>query len=92
MLNITESHLKKAFFLILVILVVLNFFETPHSPHFVLDKFPGFWAIFGCGVAIIMAKVAKGAAHTFLGKNEDIYMENEKAMPIVDDSHHQEHH
>jgi hypothetical protein len=65
--------LRNLMFASLGILVALNLFITPHDPHFGLDKYPGFWALFGLLGAVILAKGAKGAAHTFLGKNEDFY-------------------
>ena len=65
--------LRNLMFASLALLVVLNLFITPHDPHFGLDKFPGFWALFGLLGAVILAKGAKGAAHTFLGKDEDFY-------------------
>jgi hypothetical protein len=65
--------LRNLMFASLGLLVVLNLFITPHDPHFGLDQFPGFWALFGLLGAVILAKGAKGAAHTFLGKDEDFY-------------------
>ena len=65
--------LRNLMFVSLALLVALNLFITPHDPHFGLDKFPGFWALFGLLGAVILAKGAKGAAHTFLGKDEDFY-------------------
>jgi hypothetical protein len=69
--------LKKAMYTVLVLLVLLNIFILPHHPHFALEKIPGFWAIFGAVIAIVLARVAKGAAHTFLGKDVDFYVKNE---------------
>ena len=69
--------LKKAMYTVLVLLVLLNIFILPHHPHFALEKIPGFWAIFGAVIAIALARVAKGAAHTFLGKDVDFYVKNE---------------
>ena len=65
--------LRNLMFASLTLLVVLNLFITPHHPHFGLEKFPGFWALFGLLGAVILVKGAKGAAHTFLGKDEDFY-------------------
>jgi hypothetical protein len=65
--------LRNLMFAGLGLLVVLNLFITPHHPHFGLEKIPGFWALFGLLGAVILAKGAKGAAHTFLGKDEDFY-------------------
>jgi hypothetical protein len=65
--------LRNLMFASLALLVALNLFITPHHPHFGLEKIPGFWALFGLMGAVILAKGAKGAAHTFLGKDEDFY-------------------
>jgi hypothetical protein len=75
--NKGSSMVKKIFFAALAVLMVLNLFILPHSPHFVIDKFPGFWAIFGLLFAVILARLAKGAAHTFLGKSEDFYVKKD---------------
>jgi hypothetical protein len=69
----TQRTLRNLMFAGLGLLVVLNLFITPHHPHFGLEKIPGFWALFGLLGALILAKGAKGAAHTFLGKDEDYY-------------------
>ncbi|SDO05550.1 hypothetical protein SAMN04488516_1186 [Desulfonauticus submarinus] len=67
---------KKFFFTCLAILVIINIFLKPHHPHFKAELIPGFWAIFGFGCTIILVKIAKGCAHTFLGKDEDFYERN----------------
>ncbi|MBI5578429.1 MAG: hypothetical protein HY895_04680 [Deltaproteobacteria bacterium] len=72
--------LRNLMFASLGLLVALNLFITPHDPHFGLDQFPGFWALFGLLGAVVLAKGAKGAAHTFLGKDENFY-ENRSEDP-----------
>lgn len=67
--------LRNLFFAGLGLMVALNLFVLPHEPHFGLDRYPGFWALFGLAGAVILARAAKGAAHTFLGKDEDFYAE-----------------
>ncbi len=64
---------KKAFYGVLALLVVLNIFIHPHNAHFALEKYPGFWALFGLVGAILLTKVAKGIAHTVLNRTEDFY-------------------
>jgi hypothetical protein len=76
--NKISATLKKVFFVILGLLVLLNFFILPHEPHFGLDKYTGFWAVFGCVIAVVLARLAKGAAHTFLGKDEDFYVKKQE--------------
>jgi hypothetical protein len=70
--------LKKAMYAVLAVMVVLNFFISSPHPHFEAERIPGFWAVFGLGVAVILARLAKGAAHTFLGKDVDFYEKHEK--------------
>lgn len=64
---------RNLMFIVLGVMVVLNFFIHPHHPHFEAEAYPLFWVAFGLVVALVLARVAKGAAHTFLGKREDFY-------------------
>ena len=73
----TAVKLRLAMYLALGVLVALNLFILPHDPHFGLDGWPGFWAVFGVAVAVGLGRLAKGAAHTFLGKDEDFYLRRE---------------
>lgn len=77
--NGTGLRLRRWFFIALGVLVGLNLFIHPHHPHFALEKFPGFWAVFGLVAALVLGKVAKGSAHTFLGKPEDFYESKDNA-------------
>ncbi|NJB67682.1 hypothetical protein GGQ74_001322 [Desulfobaculum xiamenense] len=68
---------KKALFVVLGILVALNVFIHPHEPHFGLDAYPGFWAAFGCGFAVVMTVILKKIVFPILGKPEDYYDRDE---------------
>lgn len=71
------TGLEKVFFIGLFVLVMLNLlFLHPHHPHFEAEKIPGFWAVFALVVALLMGRIAKGCAHTFLGKDENFYDKN----------------
>ncbi len=65
--------LRNLMFAALGFLVVLNLFIHPHEPHFGLDAYPGFWAVFGLAGAVALGRAAKGLAHTVLGKDEHFY-------------------
>ncbi len=69
----TARKLAQAMYASLAVLLLLNLFIGPHEPHFVVDAWPGFWALFGLVGTFILVKLAKGSAHTFLGKDEDFY-------------------
>ncbi len=70
--------LKKAMYAVLAVLLGLNFLISSPHPHFEAERIPGFWAVFGLGVAVALARLAKGAAHTFLGKEVNFYEKYEK--------------
>ena len=60
------------FFGFLALLVVLNFFIHPHHVEYVYDKYPGFWAVFGVVVAVIMVLIMKKVVQPlFLEMPED---------------------
>ena len=54
-----------------------DFWSVDHT-HFVIDAYPGFWAIFGIGVAILMTLVLKKFVFLLIGKSEDFYERNER--------------
>jgi hypothetical protein len=66
-------RLRNGLFAALALLVGLNLFIHPHEPHFGLDAYPGFWALFGLVGAVALGRAAKGLAHTVLGRPEDYY-------------------
>lgn len=55
------------------LLVLANVFVHPHHPHFGLDAYPGFWAVFGFGGAVIMVAVLKKLVAPLLARPEDCY-------------------
>jgi hypothetical protein len=72
-MSASARRLRNLFFVVLGLLVLLNVFIYPHDPHFGLDRIPGFWSLFGLAGAVILARGAKGLAHTVLGKDENFY-------------------
>jgi hypothetical protein len=64
---------KKIMYAVLGFMVLLNLFIFPLHPHFAGEWIPGFWAVFSVIGAVLLVRICKGAAHTFLGKPEDYY-------------------
>ena len=64
---------KYAFFAVLVVLCILNVPFVTHHPHFVLDKYPGFFAAFGLIVGLAMVIVMKKIIQPFIARKEDHY-------------------
>ena len=57
----------------LAFLLVLNIFYRPDHPHFVLDAYWGFWAVFGLGIGCLMVYVMKRIIQPLIVRKEDYY-------------------
>ena len=71
-----RSHmgaLKKTLIVYLIALVLFDVVLSRAHAHYMIDKIYAFWTMFGIVGCFILIKVAKGIAHTFLGKDEDFY-------------------
>ncbi len=60
-------------FAVLAFLLFLNIFIRPEHPHFVVDAYWGFWAVFGLGVGCIMVFVMKRIIQPLIVRKEDYY-------------------
>ena len=58
---------------VLGLLLFLNIFIHPHHPHFVVDAYWGFWAVFGLGVGVVMVYVMKRIIQPLIVRKEDYY-------------------
>lgn len=61
------------FFVLLAIMVGLNFFINTHEPHFGLDKYVGFWPLFGVIVGLVMVIAMKKIIQPLIARGEDYY-------------------
>jgi hypothetical protein len=65
--------LKIAMIVYLAVLVVFDLSLSREHAHYLIDKIPAYWAMFGAVGCFLLIKIAKGIAHLFLAKNEDYY-------------------
>lgn len=68
-----SALLKKAFFLFLGALVLLDVFLPREDAHYFVDSIYAFWTLFSLLGCFVLIKVSKGIAHMFLSKDEDYY-------------------
>jgi hypothetical protein len=61
------------FLVILAALVGINFFILPHHAEYLYDRYPGFWALFGMAVAVLMVLVMKKLIYPLITGPEDSY-------------------
>ena len=64
---------KKAMFVFLGLLLVLNIFIHPHHPHVAAESVIGFWAVFGFIGAVVMTFVLKKIVFPLISRSEDFY-------------------
>ncbi len=64
---------KRAFFLVLILAVVVDFLVKRHEVLFVGDRFYGFWSIFGLAGCLAMVILCKWVSRTWLKKDENYY-------------------
>ncbi|MGE4293165.1 MAG: hypothetical protein AB7E32_13265 [Desulfovibrio sp.] len=67
------STLLKVMYVILAVLVGLNFICNTHEPHFVIDKYVGFWAGFGLLFGLAMVIVMKKIVQPIIARDEEFY-------------------
>ncbi len=65
--------LKKGFYVLLGIIVVLDIFSPREEAHYFVDKIYAFWTFFTLVGCFLLIKISKGIAHLFLAKDEDYY-------------------
>lgn len=58
-------------FVVLALLVVLNFVIRPHEPEFKAEAYPAFWAVFALVGAIVMVFVLKKIVYPLLARQEE---------------------
>lgn len=66
-------HLKWLFFATLATFTAGDFFVTREKIHFIGDRLPGFWSLFGLLVCVVTVYFCKGLSRFWLGKEEDYY-------------------
>jgi hypothetical protein len=67
------AKIKKGFYILLGLLVVLDFFIHRHHAAFFWDVIPGFSAVYGLVSTILIIVVSKFIGHALLMKKEDYY-------------------
>jgi hypothetical protein len=65
--------LKLILYLLMAAAIVFDILIPRHEAHFFGDKIPVFWSVFGLICCILMIRIMKGIAHTWLMKKEDYY-------------------
>ena len=71
--KLRTKTVKKLAYGILVLLIVADFIIPRHEIHFLGDKIPGFWSLFGFISCVLIIVVSKWLGHHWLVRDEDYY-------------------
>lgn len=68
-----DGTFRMLMYVLLAVLVALNFICNTHEPHFGIDKYVGFWAGFGLVFGLAMVIVMKKIVQPFIARDEEFY-------------------
>jgi hypothetical protein len=71
-----RDHLKALtwfLYAVMAVAMVFDIFIPRHVAHFIGDKIPVFWSVFGLVCCVLMIRIMKGISHAVLMKKEDYY-------------------
>ena len=71
--KLRTKTVKKLAYGILVLLVAADFIIPRHEIHFLGDKVPGFWSLFGFISCVLIIVVSKWLGYHWLMRDEDYY-------------------
>ena len=70
-----RKEVKKISYLILILIVIIDFFIPRHEIHFIGDRIPGFWSLFGLVACILIILISKWIGHLGIMQDENYYNE-----------------
>ena len=67
--------MKRIFYATLILIILIDFFIPRHETHFICDKIPGFWSLFGFVACILIILISKWIGHLGIMQDENYYNE-----------------
>ena len=73
--TVRRKAVKKIAYIALIFIIVTDFFIPRHEIHFIGDKIPGFWSLFGIVACIMIILISKWIGHLGIMQDENYYNE-----------------
>ena len=73
--SVRRKGVKKIAYIVLILVIIADFFIPRHEIHFIGDKIPGFWSIFGFVACILIILISKWIGHLGIMQDENYYNE-----------------
>jgi len=67
--------IKRFAYAALLLIFVIDFFIPRHEIHFIGDRIPGFWSLFGLVACILIILISKWIGHLGIMQDENYYNE-----------------
>ena len=73
--SLRRKGVKKICYIVLILIIIADFFIPRHEIHFIGDKIPGFWSLFGFIACILIILISKWIGHLGIMQDENYYNE-----------------
>ena len=73
--SLRRKGVKKIGYIVLILVFIVDFFIPRHEIHFIGDKIPGFWSLFGFVACILIILISKWIGRLGIMQEEDYYNE-----------------
>ena len=73
--SLRRKGVKKIAYIVLILVIITDFFIPRHEIHFIGDQIPGFWSLFGSVACILIILISKWIGHLGIMQDENYYNE-----------------
>ena len=73
--SLRRKAVKKIAYIVLILIIVTDFFIPRYEIHFIGDQIPGFWSLFGFVACILIILISKWIGHLGIMQDENYYNE-----------------
>ena len=70
-----SKTMKRIAYAALILIFVIDFFIPRHEVHFVVDRIPGFWSLFGFAACVLIIIISKWIGRLGIMQDENYYNE-----------------
>ena len=74
---VRTKRIKQIAYSVLILLIVVYFFNPRNEVHFFGDEIPGFWSFFGLIACVLIIVISKWIGHLGLMQRENYYDEGD---------------
>ena len=73
--TLRKKTVKRIAYIVLMLIIVADFFIPRHEIHFIGDIVPGFWSLFGFVACVLIIIISKWIGSLGIMKDENYYNE-----------------